>query len=250
MDGGPGPRLGEPDGLRRSLLQSGTLSRRGPLVRSGVDRAGEGRVGRGPTADRGPEPPRAGVALDGAGPRCRAPFSPRHGHSREVLGPRGARPGDLDDLSRHDIPGARPLCRGGAAVSRGDADLRESPGPSRPRGGKVVVEPRLALQGSGALSGSRAALSPGYRHTRECSRAGPHAGRDPLVGLAVLYEAQARYGEAESLYRRALAFRRRPVGRLIRSWPRRSTVSPRCIAPRAAGPTPSLSITAHCRSAN
>ena len=109
--------------------------------------------------------------------------------------------------------------------------------------GRAVPEPRAATprpsrSTSASLAIREKALGPDHPDVATS-----------LNNLAALYQSQGRYAEAEPLYKRALAIRRRRSGPTTPMSPRRSTTWPGCTRARAATPRPSRSTSARSRSA-
>ena len=139
-------------------------------------------------------PPGAGDPRGGAGPR-----PPRHG-------PQPQQPGGA-------APGPGPVRGGGAAATAGrwrSARRRWAPTtPTRPRASTTW----RGCSGPRPARGGGAAVPPGAGDPR--GGAGPRPprhGPEPQQPGGVALRAQGRYGEAEPLYRRALAIREEALG--------------------------------------
>ena len=85
-------------------------------------------------------------------------------------------------------------------------------GPDHPDVATVAQQPGRAVPSPGPLRRGRAALQARPRHRREGARPRPPRCRHALNNLAELYQAQGRYGEAEPLFKRALAIHEKALG--------------------------------------
>ena len=111
------------------------------------------------------------------------------------------------------LPSPGPLRRGRAALQARARHPREGARPRPPRRRHRAQQPGRAVPGAGPLRRGRAALSSApWRSARRRSAPTTPMSAPALNNLAVLYQTQGRYAEAEPLYKRALAIREKALG--------------------------------------
>ncbi len=139
------------------------------------------------------------------------------------------------------VPGPGPLRRGRAAVQAQPRDPREGAGarPPRCRPRRSTTWPRCTEPRAATPRPSRSTSAASRIREKALGPDHPDVGTS-LNNLAVLYESQGRYAEAEPLLQAQPRDPREGAGpRPPRCRHRRSTTWPRCTSARAATPRPS-----------
>ena len=129
-----------------------------------------------------------------------APGPPGRGHQPQ-------QPGRALPKPRASYAEAEPLYQRALAIRE------KALGPGPPRRGRQPQQPGRALPGPGPLRARPSRSISGRLQIREKALGPDHPDvATSLNNLAVLYQAQGRYGEAEPLYQRALAIREKALG--------------------------------------